>query len=836
MLENWTISDVLGYTSIACWLGAQFPQVVENIRRKSCEGLSLPFLANWLMGDISNLVGCILTNQLPFQTYLATYFVCVDCMLVGQYFYYYKAPKGPPTALAHHIRSATSPAAGGRSATDRGASRYRTLSAVASNVAAAAALAAQQDEQSDLRRSSTRRSRITGGRRRGYEESPQRDTDGREDDEEDNIPTSLLDSFHSEGGRTIGKKRVSWSVERPSTRAASAGPGQTTTIHIISDENLNHPTASYEVQPANLSLIDSSEHNAPLASSTRGSRANRRGSTMVFLGVWVLFGMGSLFRQHSYRSPSIKNTGVVLHSSGTGPYILSPSLSLFKRESVNINLPLQSDTFAENTSLRNELHDEPSGEQILGRIFAWICTTLYLTSRLPQIWKNYARQSVEGLSMYLFVFAFLGNVFYVSSILTSPKRFLPPPQDAEFIKESIPYLLGSAGTLMFDMTIVTQSFIYRPRQRKHVALHRIPDEEQAALSANCITITPALLLSTMSSPLLKPTPDKLVCYCMSYMWRFCSLHNLPQQRNIVIDYLCHSCFTKTANALIKGSTVKHLDADGDEILKTDETNHATRSEINEFESRLKQVELRKQIRTEIMCGRVDSAISLLNQHFPFVLSPTAEPVVRPSTPTSNFEYVSSTSTEPEHLLLNMRILAFSEACRTTPLKYPPEEHDAMDEDDPMLPEEDEAGRAEQQLNLLTRAQKLYAFTNTLSDPQDRATYLKELENVAGLLAYNVPEESPMARYLTLERREAVADQINRAILKRTGQPLISSLELSARYTTLLWGYAHQLGIKQRGNTVIPPRPKQEISDGDNDIVPQFDLHHFLDTKSVGHNT
>ena len=42
--------------------------------------------------------------------------------------------------------------------------------------------------------------------------------------------------------------------------------------------------------------------------------------------------------------------------------------------------------------------------------------------------------------MYLFVFAFLGNVFYVASILLSPKTYLPPPQAAEFIRESIPYV------------------------------------------------------------------------------------------------------------------------------------------------------------------------------------------------------------------------------------------------------------------------------------------------------------------------------------------------------------------------------------------------------------
>ena len=30
----------------------------------------------------------------------------------------------------------------------------------------------------------------------------------------------------------------------------------------------------------------------------------------------------------------------------------------------------------------------PTSQRVIGRISAWICTTLYLTSRLPQIWKN----------------------------------------------------------------------------------------------------------------------------------------------------------------------------------------------------------------------------------------------------------------------------------------------------------------------------------------------------------------------------------------------------------------------------------------------------------------
>lgn len=161
-------------------------------------------------------------------------------------------------------------------------------------------------------------------------------------------------------------------------------------------------------------------------------------------------------------------------------------------------------------------------------------------------------------------------------------------------------------------------------------------------------------------------------------------------------------------------------------------------------------------------------------------SRTVEP--RPSS-SNNIEYVSSTSTEPAHLILNLRILAFSEACRTVPLEYPPSKHSALtDSISTTAPTDIEDNPDSQQMDLLTTAQKLYALSNTLPNPVDRATYLKELENVGGLLAYKVPEKSSMAKYLTLERREAVADQINRAILSKLIHPQIrSNIQQESKY-------------------------------------------------------
>lgn len=79
---------ILGLLSNVCWLVAQGPQMWKNWRSGSVEGLSFVFLAEWLAGDITNLVGCLLTQQVQTQLFTAIYFCVIDSMMVGQHMYY----------------------------------------------------------------------------------------------------------------------------------------------------------------------------------------------------------------------------------------------------------------------------------------------------------------------------------------------------------------------------------------------------------------------------------------------------------------------------------------------------------------------------------------------------------------------------------------------------------------------------------------------------------------------------------------------------------------------------------------------------------------------------
>ena len=64
------------------------PQIFENFRRKSADGLSLLFLVIWLAGDVFNILGAVLQGVLPTMIILAVYYTLADIVLLFQCLYY----------------------------------------------------------------------------------------------------------------------------------------------------------------------------------------------------------------------------------------------------------------------------------------------------------------------------------------------------------------------------------------------------------------------------------------------------------------------------------------------------------------------------------------------------------------------------------------------------------------------------------------------------------------------------------------------------------------------------------------------------------------------------
>lgn len=193
---------------------------------------------------------------------------------------------------------------------------------------------------------------------------------------------------------------------------------------------------------------------------------------------------------------------------------------------------------------------------------------------------------------------------------------------------------------------------------------------------------------------------------------------------------------------------------------------------------------------------------MLEEHYPDVLhgpnpapstsaslsKSTSAPLSRqPSSSSSKTPslFVFPLSLAPAHLNLNLRIQSFIEAVRTRPLYPPPPPssnltpHHALSlsryyspspspPPQPPAPATGSARSHHDQSIILHLGKELAQIVNSLPDPTDRATYLKELDGIWPLMAYPEPEaKSPanVSKYLQYDRRLALADQINSAVLR-----------------------------------------------------------------------
>lgn len=463
-----------GAASILCWLLAQVPQLVHNYRTKSVDGLALPFLVSWLLGDATNLLGCILTHQLAFQRNLAAYFCFVDLGLTLQYlFYARKASKSSSGRRASGYERIPS-AVGGDGMTDSMALARETTAEGGPTI-----------EERWRRHSKL----VTSGAIRPVGSVPRE------------YARSLSRAARAGSGIDPSVRRKT-SVERRAMTEPAPKPSST-------EEPLADSTESLSSQPSG-STTDDARMAASVASLPRGRALARSTPLVAPLSPTVpaVAGVDTPLRR------AMSQAGIARHHQHPhrgitlSPTVGRPSLRNARRQTTMIFLgafaflAFQPSSLLETDPTSVERACDVSSvpaprdyQRLIGRTFAWLCTILYLTSRLPQIWKNYRRRSVEGLSITLFVMAALGNTFYVGSILASPK--LRDPKSG-YLLESIPYLLGSGGTLTFDFTIFAQSFVYKsspsgattgPRRRRTSQSRRVHHPVDAAEEEEALVYT-----------------------------------------------------------------------------------------------------------------------------------------------------------------------------------------------------------------------------------------------------------------------------------------------------------------------------------------------------------
>lgn len=330
------------------------PQIIENWKRGSAEGLSVVFIVVWLAGDFFNIFGAVLQGVLPTMTILAVYYTLADIVLLLQCFWYkgftlrdnYKKPED------------------------------------------------ESDDEASI----------------ASEQSP-----------------LLADDRQRTNGLTyVNGNGNNYQVQPPC-------------ISEVDRRHSNHSQGSFRerylsIDGTHLSPVTPLHHD-PNQGRRNGAVVTKPQSTQSSLQT-VLYNLGIIL--------------LVIAAGIFGWYLSARNAP-----------PPPSDT-----------DTTPLYFNLWGQIGGYICALLYLGSRIPQLLLNYRRKSTDGISMLFFLFACLGNLTYVLSIVVyRPKcgNGVCQPGEAreeygKYVDVNFSWLLGSFGTLLLDAGVFVQYFMYRKEE------------------------------------------------------------------------------------------------------------------------------------------------------------------------------------------------------------------------------------------------------------------------------------------------------------------------------------------------------------------------------------
>ena len=115
-----------------------------------------------------------------------------------------------------------------------------------------------------------------------------------------------------------------------------------------------------------------------------------------------------------------------------------------------------------------------------GIVSSWVGASFYFFSRIPQLIKNYRRKSTDGLSPLLFLAALTANLTYCVSVFTSCE-FLASPDKPAYVWNALPFIMGSGGTVVFDLIYVYQHYFLYRQKGQHKQLEYSPETEGSPL-------------------------------------------------------------------------------------------------------------------------------------------------------------------------------------------------------------------------------------------------------------------------------------------------------------------------------------------------------------------
>ena len=412
------VSFVLGLLSVVAWGIAEIPQIIANFRNSKSEGVSFAFIATWLTGDFLNRVGCVVSPTLPTQLYTAMVYTSTTVVLIAQHLLY---------------------AAKSNQEVDH-RDEYR------SNDDDQHSAPLLEHEHGDGQVPSDVESVVRATTRNPQRARPIRGSNRQRRDSGNVLvsPTGLGSARTFIGGSWGGfSGSATWRARR------SDGSRERVMTGMGAGEDGEHAGAS--VVAGGVQSPNRSPSRRVSEPSNRPGRvlAGSLAAAGTTLGVVVLYTVV----QQTNRDLTSSRTDSSIYTGKSSPGVSSLSFGEYYGYSTGSSNGTASASGNARTSGGYKHAPLLPAPPWVGLTLGWLMTLIYLSGRVPQIAMNAKRRSVEGLSVWMFVLAVVGNATYAASILT---RSLKWPR----IQPNLPWLTDAILCLVMDAVILTQYWVY----------------------------------------------------------------------------------------------------------------------------------------------------------------------------------------------------------------------------------------------------------------------------------------------------------------------------------------------------------------------------------------
>jgi uncharacterized protein with PQ loop repeat len=98
--------------------------------------------------------------------------------------------------------------------------------------------------------------------------------------------------------------------------------------------------------------------------------------------------------------------------------------------------------------------------KLIGNIVGWFTMTMYIIGRIPQIRMNYQKKSTKGLSLSMYIFTIIANMFYVSSVIAYSI-------EPDYLISNIPWILNAFITICMDIFVIWQIKHYKSQKNTY---------------------------------------------------------------------------------------------------------------------------------------------------------------------------------------------------------------------------------------------------------------------------------------------------------------------------------------------------------------------------------